>query len=90
MQRTLSATDAIRRGYLLLCGKGDCRFLAPVRNRFGIFVLDALANKKVRTPGVFPELHDSEAALAQIADLLVLLYGVVVAQSLEDAVEMCG
>jgi hypothetical protein len=39
---------------------------------------------------VFPELHDSEAALAQIADLLVLLYGVVVAQSLEDAVEMCG
>ena len=36
------------------------------------------------------ELHDSETAFTQIADLLMLLYRVVVAQSLEDAIEMGG
>jgi hypothetical protein len=38
---------------------------------------------------VLAELHDSEAAPAQIADLLILLDGVVVTQRLQDAVEMC-
>jgi hypothetical protein len=39
---------------------------------------------------VLPELHDSEAALAQVADLFILLHGVYAAQGLEDAVEMGG
>ena len=39
---------------------------------------------------MFPELYDSETAFSQIADLLMLGNGVVAAQGLEDAVEMCG
>jgi hypothetical protein len=50
--------------------------------------LDALANEKTRATGVLPELHDSEAAFTQIADLFMLLHGVIAAQSPEDAVEM--
>jgi hypothetical protein len=35
--------------------------------------LDSFTDKKIRATRVLPELHDSEAALAQVTDLLVLL-----------------
>jgi hypothetical protein len=70
------------------CGGVDRRFLTPLRYRFYILVLDTLANEETRAAGVLPELHDSKAAFAQIADLFMLLERVVAAQSPEDAVEM--
>ena len=72
------------------CGGVDRRFLPPLGHGFQIFVLDTLSNEETRAAGVLPELHDSKAAFTEIADLLMLLNGVVAAQSLQDAVEMCG
>jgi hypothetical protein len=70
------------------CGGVDRRFLPPLGHGFQIFVLDTLSNEETRAAGVLPELHDSKAALAQIADLLVLLDCVVAAQRPEDTVEV--
>ena len=90
MEGRVRITAGIDLGASERSGRGgvDRRFLPPLGHGFQIFVLDTLSNEETRAAGVLPELHDSKAAFAQIADLFMLLDRIVAAQSPEDAVEM--